>query len=474
MLGASRLISRSVELANEILDRHKGIELIWPVSGVLRFVAADLPRLAAFLWDLRLAIEDGGMSVSIGIIEQSGDFYKDLEEVEDRVRHQKDAKTGAEALPTLPYFAPCQIQPLLSANYWEARYDEPSRRDLRSRQSKLREELHYAKRPSLSWGLNLGGTKLPEDMDDLVISEADSYVALLKADVDGLGRLLTRLKFEELGRELEVPAPEAGRLFSVALNDCVVGSVQAGFDELSPRSANRFYPFVPFIAAGDDLFVASQRHLALELACKVGRDYAERTRENNVIQKALAVSGLKDEPLTLSFGILFAKKGFPMEAGSEMAEELVRNAKTKRHALKYKEGCVDFHWLASTGREQVGEARMRGETVRDGEVTMHLHTRPWVLSELEQALEGAEKLARLPRRKLKQLEPILRLGTDFSDLAYERWWSGLRREERELFEKALSLLQWPSHEGRPELWVDGANRFLELSLLTEITAHGDA
>ena len=111
----------------------------------------------------------------------------------------------------------------------------------------------------------------------------------------------------------------------------------------------------------------------------------------------------------------------------------------------------------------------------DDDEQFQLCTRPWTLSHLGEALKGAEKLAGFPRRKLKQLDAILRLGEGFSQLAYEAWWARLDQQERQAFHDADAQIrnENPSTTA-PQLWRNGQNWFLELAQILEITQKGSA
>jgi hypothetical protein len=205
------------------------------------------------------------------------------------------------------------------------------------------------------------------------------------------------------------------------------------------------------------------------------------TEQNDVIQKAFQVSGLTDERLTVSFGAAFVKKGFPFEAGSELAEELIRSAKKRRRALSHKEGCIDFHWYESTGRESLEELRKHQSAIDPATgVELRRYTRPWSWSELHNALDAAGRIERFPARKLHQLPDILQSGEQLSELFFDRWWLRLQKDERAAFAAAQEPTGWAHNSGWP-LWRDvpspGAdpsartikeNWFEELILLREI------
>ena len=456
MIGASRLISLTVDWEEEIRKRHKGVEAVQTVSGVLRMQARDAGVLGRYLWELRSKLEEQGLSASIAVIEQTRDLDADLGRLETAIRTAKDAKGGAEGRPSLPYFARCRMLPEWPANYWKP--GSTDGRELVSWRAQARKKTHVRYRGDgrhgMYWGLHLDGQPMAEDMDDLAPGEADSYIGIVKADVDGLGSLLLRLRYEELGKRLGVSAAEAVLRFSKALNTCVVMAVQKSLDTLNGKGPGRHYPFLPLIVAGDDLLILAQRHLALDLVSLMSEEYRREVAADGDLQTALEVAQAADgkaAALTLSFGVLFVKKGFPFEASLELTEELIKGAKEKRAAKKSTEGYVDFHWLGSSAREDLAEQRQKGETYFDAAAgkTLSLCTRPWALSVLRAGLDGAKAIAKFPARKLHQLDPMARLGQAASELAFGEWLRRLEPVERKAFLEAREKFTKPAGEG---LW----------------------
>ena len=473
MIGASKLISLSVDWEEEIRKRHKGVEAVQTVSGVLRVQARDAGVLGRYLWELRSKLESEGLSASIAAILQSKDLDADLWRLEGAIRTAKDSKGGAESRPSLPYFARCRMLPEWPANHWkpEAR-DERELVSWRARTRKETDLQHrgHGKNGRYS-GLQLDGQRMAEDMDDLAPGETDSYIGIVKADVDGLGSLLMRLRYEELGRRLRVSAAEAVLRFSKALNTCVVMAVQKSLDTLNVKGRGTHYPFVPLIVAGDDLLILAQRHLALDLVRVVSEQYRKAVAADGDLQAALEAAQSADgktAALTLSFGVLFAKKGFPFQASLELTEELIKGAKERRAKENSTEGYVDFHWLGSSAREDLAEQRRNGETYFDAAAgkTLSLCTRPWPLSVLHAGLDGAKRIEKFPARKLHQLDPIARLGEAASELAYGEWLRRLEAKEGMDFQEARNIF---THAAGDRLWepkeFDSVTRTSVLELL---------
>jgi hypothetical protein len=280
-------------------------------------------------------------------------------------------------------------------------------------------------------------------VDDLVLPESDSYTALIKADGDGLGRLLPKIDWERMAAELGCAAStEAAQRFAEALQTAVERARDRAVREVIGQDRNKrtCFPILPLVAAGDDLWILCRRDLAFPLVLALGREFDQATQAEPVL--ALACRLFQDnQPLTLSFGLLFAKKGFPFDSQLELAEELEREAKKFRRTLpKPHPGCVDYHWLESSGRETIGAARTAGYSVKDDTYDFVLTTRPWTIDQTAGVLNAAREVARIPRCKRHQLDTVLRYGHQLSDLAYTRWCHSLTGPEHRALEAAVAAL----------------------------------
>jgi hypothetical protein len=454
MLGASRIIGESMHAAEQAVKRHPEVRLAWRVSGVQWLLADDLGALGKCLWEIRQGLlEDLSLSASFAIVEwEDGTPFKAATgALELRMREKKDAKCGEDGSPASPWFAQCRLQPHKPANVWvpdkKAAIDE--RRRLVSAEADLRRKKAKAYRAEWKAKFSFSGFyEDPEDFEDFVESDADSYIALVKADVDGMGRLLAQLDWDKLANSLGVDAPAAALSFSGAVDRCVRESLAESVNSITEtaKKVEQPFPILPIVVAGDDLWVLARKSKAYAFALEMGTQFACKARDDGTLKAALEVSGLAGKDLTFSFGILFAKQGYPFDAQLDLAEELVHSAKKLRRSQT--EGCLDFQWLESSGRETVEEARRQGYEYREagaGAPTYRLYTRPWTLSDARSMREAAEALGKagIARRKLHQLGDILRMGGDLSLLAIHQWWSRLERSEQSELVKALAMMPEP-------------------------------
>ncbi len=118
MVGGSGLIAQTV--ADARAATKPAVELVWPVSGVIRFSSADHKALCDTLWNLRTRfIHEYGLSVTISlVVYMAGELARALQLADHAARVRKDATIGSDGSPQHPLFVPCSIQPELAANQW--------------------------------------------------------------------------------------------------------------------------------------------------------------------------------------------------------------------------------------------------------------------------------------------------------------------------------------------------------------------
>lgn len=239
ILGAAGFVDEVVDIAENETKKIPGVEVFWPVSGVTKLCSSDLPALSKCLWRIREKIAASGMSATLAIQRVDGPFHEALGDLEQRVRRLKDSKAGEASLPESPFMARCLLQPQWPANHWRPE-EQNSRRRLISQESYLRRE---GGKPDLLSQFKDLGYQMPREFQDLVISESDSYIALIKADGDGMGKLLAALKFSDR---------EEAKKFSEAVDNCLKTSIIEAIRGLVPphsEATPKYFPFLPLLVA---------------------------------------------------------------------------------------------------------------------------------------------------------------------------------------------------------------------------------
>lgn len=470
MIGASELIASTVTHATQACGA--GVEMVRPVSGEIWVRADDLAKLRSFLFQLRRQlVESEEMQVTFAVIEEPPDPKEAFVAIEHELQRQKANRETADGAPSSPFFARCNIQPELPPNIWRPN-DDRGRKLI----SKAAHHKRVAARKRAHANPAPKPYKEPTQMQHLAASQANSYVALLKSDVDGLGKIQIDAPWSEVGRQFNIGAHEVVRQFTGKIEDAVQEAVKAASANLPPAE---FYPLLPLVQAGDDLWLVARREIALQFAVDCGAEFSRMCRDE------LVRAVTRGRPLTLSFGVLFAKKGFPMDRQLDLADELLAIAKKRRHDANLEEGYLDYFWLDSAGYEGVAAARQQAEYILPldldvlggGSQPYRLHTRPWTLAQTQKFLDAAGELEKLPARKLHQLAPILQMGGEFTRVGLQQWRNGLRGTETEALLDALQTL--PAEFGSN--LIEGAwrptDRYFETALvelveLREILASG--
>jgi hypothetical protein len=490
MVGASHLIAGTVRKAQSLCVPGR-VQMVRPVSGEIWVRATNLSDLQCFLFQLRSElVTNDWLNVTFALIEDNGapgDAFKALEQ---ELQRQKANRISADGAPASPFFARCRIQPELPANHWKPGRDD-SRRMLVSRGAAHRKEAAEAEHTDHPL---TAPYRRPEQMKHMACGQENSYIALIKADVDGLGGMQMNANWERAAGALDRSVYEVVKEFARAIEQNVKSAVQHAIElRVLPHYLRGFYPVLPLVQAGDDLWLICRREFALQFAAECGARFTALCSDNPVINRVT-----NDQTVTLSFGVLFAKQGFPLDRQLDLADELLAGAKAcRRRNTAGTAGYIDYLWLESSGYEGIHAARQEGggyllpgDAHAGGARSYRLCTRPWTLAHTEQMLKAAEPLKKLPTGKLHQLPRILRLGGEFTSIALHEWYSDLRKEEQEALSTALAALPEPfrlklsniySENGKPPSgpWVDDQGIFqtalLELVELTEIlTAGGDA
>ena len=177
-----------------------------PVSGAIWLSSTDLADLSAVLWGLREQIVNKLDLPSTFAIVEYPDFNAGKKALERRVRELKDAKAGEEGVSVFPLAANCTIHPERAANHWypSRKGDQLERRALVCETAERRFDRGYR-----SLGEFLGKTGFdaavwdePWKLGDFATGRGDQYIAVLKADGDGMSAIVESLDWEEFAAGL--------------------------------------------------------------------------------------------------------------------------------------------------------------------------------------------------------------------------------------------------------------------------------
>lgn len=160
--------------------------------------------------------------------------------------------------------------------------------------------------------------KLPINMADMTKSGNNSWIAVIHADGNGLGKILQKYG-EKLINNNEFKA------FSNAIQDATEAACKTAFEKVVKIDFDGYekYPIRPIIIGGDDVTILIRGDLALDFTNEFLNAFEE---ESNAKFKQLKTSELHDG-LTACAGICYVKDNYPLHYALNLSEELCKDAK---------------------------------------------------------------------------------------------------------------------------------------------------
>lgn len=168
----------------------------------------------------------------------------------------------------------------------------------------------------------------PQDFTDIAGKDSGHYLAVVHADINGLGSTVAKFldSLDSMGIE---DACEAYSKFSNGLQRCAENAMRcalkafiAAFDQ-EPSSSAPLYPFRPLICAGDDLTFVIRSDQAFKFTASAVTALTDEAR------KLFDQMDILDKEPTAAAGICFVNSHFPFRQAYEMAESLCKFAKDR-------------------------------------------------------------------------------------------------------------------------------------------------
>lgn len=169
-------------------------------------------------------------------------------------------------------------------------------------------------------GNKVSSKEYPFDLKEITASGRNSWIAVIHADGNGLGKIIQN-KGAELNKDKKFKA------FSTAIETAVQKAIQAAFNEVVEKDKDNFkhYPIRPVVIGGDDVTVIIRADLALDFTDKFLK-YFEM--ESKLQFENLKLAGY-EEGLTACAGIAYVKDSYPLHYALHLAESLCTDAKKK-------------------------------------------------------------------------------------------------------------------------------------------------
>jgi hypothetical protein len=185
------------------------------------------------------------------------------------------------------------------------------------------------------------------------------------------------------------------REFSAKLDKCTEDAWKEAIEKLLDRDKEAWYqlPILPLVLGGDDLTFICKGHFALQFTRDYLKAFEENTGKESII-KQISHEALGIPKLSACAGIAIIKPHFPFHAGYELAEQLIKSAKTVKslavlQTSKNKQwacSALDFHILYDSSDAEL--SRIRQMLHQDDKQT-RLHCRPYIITDQNQFTEAA-------------------------------------------------------------------------------------
>lgn len=217
------------------------------------------------------------------------------------------------------------------------------------------------------------------------------WLAVVHADGNGLGQIF--LNFQKcLGNDKSNRNYiEQYRQFSLTLDQCTEAAFTQAIEVFPEKDG--ITPVVPLIIGGDDLTVVCDGQYALEFTRKFLKQFEQQIQAHEST-RSIAKGAFEVERLSACAGVAVVKRHFPFSVAYELAENLIKSAKTVKNqvtkaddeAIPFPCSAIDFHILYDSSGVELGSIR---EALQPDAKTL-LYNRPYVVTPLEE-IESTEE-----------------------------------------------------------------------------------
>lgn len=198
----------------------------------------------------------------------------------------------------------------------------------------------------------LADKRFPFDFEELVKNTQRSWMAVIHADGNGLGKVLQQLG-KQLENKGEAEVISVFRSFSKMLEKSTVDAANKALTASvikaeSGRGKKEFLPFRPIILGGDDLTVVMRSEYALDFTSSFLEEFEKATKDN--LGELFKKYGINREGLTACAGIAYIKSSFPFHYGYQLAEQLCEKAKKEARKIDANNvpSSLNFHKVQSS------------------------------------------------------------------------------------------------------------------------------
>jgi len=201
----------------------------------------------------------------------------------------------------------------------------------------------------------------PSMIDEIPAVEGKSWVALIHADGNSVGKVIKRI-VEEFRKKSQGEVNKKLQQFSKLLNEATIKAFNEAFQQIVVEAKQtQTVPVRPIVLGGDDITLIIRADLAIPFTKLFLKKFEAFTRENF---STFGIDDLKNG-ITACAGIAFIKSKFPFHYAVHLAEKLCEHAKDKAKALNIEApaSCLMFHKVQDSFYESYDDIINRELTV---------------------------------------------------------------------------------------------------------------
>ena len=275
-------------------------------------------------------IEAPGITISQAVVEMTGDFPDSINELEEKLRSQRNQPQPSLTLGALGMKRSNKTGLPLVAS-------EGSGKCVDMTTAAKRRYIHALSLAKKSFYGTDSDKKVDADRypyDIAKLTDRNDWIAIVHADGNSLGQIV-----QSIGGDME-----QYRRFSQLLDEATERAANAAFEKLGVREGDA-YPLRPIVLGGDDMTVIIRGSLAIAYAQEFIRQFEYHTGQGELGKIVHRATGLPC--LTACAGVAFIKSSYPFHYGYKLAEELCSAAKkdAKSHSATGESipSCLMFH-----------------------------------------------------------------------------------------------------------------------------------
>lgn len=303
-----------------------GVEVVVATSGKAILRVEDRGRAERIIGDItaRALREAPGLSVCGAVVEETGRPAEDVRRLHERFNANRQALAmQGGRIPQLPLGEACVHSGLPAARLVRGEPHSGSA----ARKAACAEAWFTRVREIIR--RQDPGIRFAYSIDRLEKRFDEDFVGILFADGNGLGRIILNFDAYLDAHEREGEGFYAAlRLFSTELEAATERAFAAACRSVvPPGEEGAILPVVPLILGGDDLTCALGGGVALPFTRAFLAAFEEQTERAPTVAR-IAKNALGAPRLGISGGLVLVKPHFPYAAAHELAEALLRSAKT--------------------------------------------------------------------------------------------------------------------------------------------------